>query len=251
MIAFIVPAHNEEHLIARTLQSIHESARLVGEQYAVIVANDASTDRTVAIAQQCGARVVSIESRQIAAARNAGASAALAMPDVSMLVFVDADTSINAATLRAALKAIERGAAGGGADVEFDGQIPHWADVMLRILRVIFRALRWSGGCFIFCRRDAFQATGGWDETVFAAEELYMAQALKRSGPFVVLREMVMTSGRKLRNHSAREIITVLFRIGFSGRRALKSRKALYLWYGPRELSGDVAEPALNGLIKR
>jgi glycosyltransferase involved in cell wall biosynthesis len=235
VIAFVVPAHNEELLIARTLESIHQSARALGQRYEIIVADDACTDRTAEIARAYQAQVVSIARRQIAAARNAGARAALQNDEVRMLFFVDADTSVNDRTLRAALEAIDQRAVGGGATVRFDGPVPHWAEVMLRIILAMFRLFKWSGGCFIFCRRDAFEATGGWDESLYAGEELFMAQALKRHGRFVVLREPIVTSGRKLRSHSAREILTSLFRIGLSGRRAVRSRKALALWYGPRE----------------
>src|SRR5205807_5555429 len=42
----------------------------------VIVADDSSTDRTAEIARQHGARVVSVQHRQISATRNAGAHAA-------------------------------------------------------------------------------------------------------------------------------------------------------------------------------
>ena len=234
MIAFVIPAHNEEQLLARTLESIHQSARAVGQRYEIIVVNDASTDGTVEIARRQEAQVVTICRRQIAAARNAGARQALQSDDVRVLIFVDADTLLNEATLRAALGALDRGAVGGGAAVQFDGPVPAWAQLMLAITSAMFRVLKWSGGCFIFCRRHAFEASGGWDESVYAAEELFMAQSLKRYGRFVVLAERVITSGRKLRAHSAREILTSLARIGFSGRRAIRNRKALALWYGPR-----------------
>jgi glycosyltransferase involved in cell wall biosynthesis len=76
MLAFVIPAHNEEQLIARTLESIHRAARAVGQPYEVFVVDDASTDRTAEIARDCAAQVVAIGRRQIAAARNAGARGA-------------------------------------------------------------------------------------------------------------------------------------------------------------------------------
>ena len=57
MISFVVPAYNEEAFIADTLNAIHCSARAVNEQYEIIVADDASTDRTAEIARSLGARV--------------------------------------------------------------------------------------------------------------------------------------------------------------------------------------------------
>ncbi len=237
MLAFIVPAHNEEQLIARTLESIHAAARAVGRAYDVFVADDASTDRTAEIARRHGARVVAIDRRQIAAARNAGAREALRNADTRVLVFVDADTMLPARTLAAALAALDRGAVGGGATIRFDGPIPRWADILLKAMMAVFRAMKWTGGCFVFCRRDAFESAGGWDETVFAAEELLFAQALKRHGRFVVLREPAITSARKLRAHSAREILTPMLRIGLRGLDGVRDRSELSIWYGPRRQS--------------
>src|SRR5258708_6345624 len=99
MISFVVPAYNEEKYLAATLASIHEAARCVGEPYEIVVANDASTDATAATAQAGGARVVNVEKRQIAATRNAGARASTG----EILIFVDADTRIDVAVVRAAL----------------------------------------------------------------------------------------------------------------------------------------------------
>ena len=37
MISFIVPAHNEQACLARTLQAIHESVRSLGQPYEIVV----------------------------------------------------------------------------------------------------------------------------------------------------------------------------------------------------------------------
>ena len=74
----------------------------------------------------------------------------------------------------------------------------------------------------------------GFDERLYGAEEIYMSVALGRHGRFVVLRESVLTSGRKLRAHSGREILGTLGRLLARGPRSLETRDALGLWYGPR-----------------
>ena len=109
MISFVVPAYNEEKYLAATLQSIHAAAKAVGESYEIVVANDASTDATAQIAEQHGARVVTVQKRQIAATRNAGARASSG----DMLIFVDADTQVNAPLISEAVAALRAGAAGG------------------------------------------------------------------------------------------------------------------------------------------
>ena len=51
MISFIVPAHNEQSYLGRSLAAIHESAGVVGQPYEIIVVDDASTDATAAVAR--------------------------------------------------------------------------------------------------------------------------------------------------------------------------------------------------------
>jgi hypothetical protein len=44
----------------------------------------------------------------------------------------------------------------------------------------------------------------------------------------------VITSGRKLRTYSPWEILAVCAKIGVRGRKAVRSREHLDLWYAPR-----------------
>jgi glycosyltransferase involved in cell wall biosynthesis len=230
MLSFIVPAHNEEALIGRTLAALHDAARALGEPYEIIVADDASTDRTADIARERGARVVSVNRRQIAAARNAGAKVATG----DRFIFVDADTLVSPQVLRAAMRALRRGVVGGGCLFRFDGEVPLYIDLLRRLAGPVCRAIALCGGCFLFCTRKAFLAAAGFDETVFAAEELFFAQRLKRQGRFVVLPEFVTTSGRKARDHSAWELLSPLARIAWRGRKSVCRRDGLEIWYGPR-----------------
>ena len=75
---------------------------------------------------------------------------------------------------------------------------------------------------------------GGFDERMYGAEEIAMSQALKRQGRFVVLRQPVLTSGRKLRAYSGREVLRVLLRLAVSGSNAVRRRETLDIWYGER-----------------
>jgi acetyl-CoA synthetase len=234
VISFVIPAHNEELLLGGTLRAIHDAARGAGlVAYEIVVADDASTDGTVEVARSHGARVVSIDRRHISAARNGGARAALGDP----LIFVDADTHLTAEALAGALGAMEQGAIAGGGAVRFDGEVPRYARVMLPMIVIAFRLARLTGGCFFFCRREGFDEVGGWDESVFAGEEVNFAKALKRRfgrRRFTVLREAVVTSGRKLRAYAPREMFRQMMGIAFRGQRAVRTRDRLGLWYGPR-----------------
>lgn len=230
MISFVIPAYNEEALLGRTLAALNVAARALGMPFEVVVVDDASTDRTTAIAREHGAHVVPVNHRQIAATRNAGARAAIG----DLLVFIDADTVVNESVVRSAIEAMRHGAVGGGCGFRFDGRLPLYGRILEAITVPLYRVLRLASGCFLFCTREAFQAVGGFDEGLFGAEEAAMSRALRRQGPFVVLRESVTTSGRKLRAYSAREVLGLLARLAVSGPKSVRRRKGLELWYGER-----------------
>jgi glycosyltransferase involved in cell wall biosynthesis len=229
-LSFIVPAYNEEYALGATLDAIRRAASVTCEPYEVIVVDDASTDQTSAVAASRGATIIRVARRQIAAARNAGAR--LATGD--MLFFVDADTSISAEILRSAIGALRNGAVGGGAAVAFDGPVPLYARLLLRLLIVSFRMNRLAAGCFLFCTHRTFLTVGGFNEAYYCAEEVVLSRALGQQGRFVILRESVTTSARKFRTYSTRELLASLFRIARRGRKAMQRREGLELWYGAR-----------------
>jgi glycosyltransferase involved in cell wall biosynthesis len=227
--SFVIPAHDEEALLADTLSSLRAAADAVGEPYEIILVDDASTDRTAAIAAAAGARVVPVALRQISAVRNAGARVASG----DTLVFVDADTHASPEAVRGVLDARRAGAIGGGARVRFDEPIPAWARRLMPLFMGSMVRLRWAAGCFVFVSRDAFNAVGGFDESLFASEEIALSRALKRRGRFVMLPDYVRTSGRKLRTYSGLEVLWLGVRVTVWPW-SLKRRSALPLWYGKR-----------------
>jgi len=241
VISFVVPAYNEEQLLGRSIGALNSAGHALGEPFEVVVANDASTDRTAEVALGRNARVVSVNHRQIAATRNAGARAATG----ELLIFVDADTVVTEAAVRAAVAAMRQGAVGGGCATRFDGRIPVYARVLLATAIPLYQRMGFAAGCFLFCTRGAFEAVGGFDEAMFGAEEAAMSRALARQGRFVILREHVTTSGRKLRAYSAREILGVLARLALTGPRSVRRREGLDMWYGDRR--PDPEDPAQPG----
>ena len=232
VLSFIVPAYNEEQLLAATLEAIHSAARDVAEPYEVIVVDDGSTDQTAALALQHGARVVPVAHRKISATRNSGAAVASG----EFFFFVDADTLVNPQVVQAALGALRGGAVGGGAAFKFDGVVPWYARLLLPMVVWLFRLSGIAAGCFLFCSQSAFVATGGFDESHFCAEEIAFSKALRRYGRFKVLKQCVTTSGRKLRTFSNREVMTMLMQIARRGPSGVKQRQGMDLWYGQRRI---------------
>ncbi|MGP0062846.1 MAG: glycosyltransferase [Isosphaeraceae bacterium] len=230
MISFIIPAYNEELVLGRTLCALDDVARASGEAFEVVVVDDASTDHTADVARQHGARVVSVNHRQIAATRNAGERESVG----EMMIFVDADTVVSGSAVRAAVEAMRAGAVGGGCAYRYDGRVSFYGRLLESLAVHLFRVLGLANGCFLFCTREAFHSAGGFDEGLFCAEEVAMSRALRRRGRFVVLRESVTTSGRKLRAYSSWEVTSLLARLALNWRKSVRQRRGLELWYGER-----------------
>jgi glycosyltransferase involved in cell wall biosynthesis len=226
MISFIIPAHNEEGWIGRSITAIRAAMEAIGEPCEIIVVDDASTDATARVAEAHGARLVQVAHRQIAATRNSGARAARG----DRFFFVDADTLANQAAIQAGLQAMHHGAIGGGCMFTFDSALPLWARILHPLALALSRPLKLVGGCFLFCTRAAYEAVGGFCERYYWSEELVFIKALKRWGRFVVPKQTVVTSARKLRTIAAWEVPAILFRWRFRP----QQRDGLDIYYGKR-----------------
>jgi glycosyltransferase involved in cell wall biosynthesis len=235
MISFVVPAHNEEAWIGRCLAAIREAMTTLSGEHEVVVVDDSSCDATSSVAQRHGARVIRVEHRQISASRNAGAREARG----DGLFFVDADTLVNPQVVRSALQQIRTGAVGGGCIPRFEGRLPLWWRVAYPFFVLGMRLLRQPGGSCLFCTRAAFEATGGFSEAHFAAEDAVFVTALKRYGRFALLPEPVITSGRNLRAHSFWGIARLLLRLALRGPNGFRDRRGLDLWYRPLREKGE------------
>ena len=190
-LSIVVPALNEAATLAARLQSL-APWRARGAE--LIVVDGGSTDGTPAIAQAHADRVLQAP-RGRASQLNAGACAARG----EVLLFLHADTQLPPEADRHIHEALAAGHDWGRFDVRIEGR-HRWLPVVARLMN--WRS-RWSGIATgdqaIFMTRQAFDAVGGFDERYFAAEELGLSRALKRQGTFLILREPVMSSGRKLR----------------------------------------------------
>lgn len=199
--SIIVPAFNEEALLETTLTHLKAAMSYISLAGEIIVTDNNSTDRTAEIAKSMGATVVYEPINQISRARNAGAKYARG----KYLVFVDADTQVAPRLLQSAINNLESGdCCGGGAVVDADAKISIAVKAILTYWNFLSRTLGLAAGCFVYCRREDFQAVGGFSENVYASEEIWLSIALKRIGrkskrKFCVINyPKVITSDRKL-----------------------------------------------------
>ncbi len=205
-ISIVIPAYNEAAFLPATLDAIGSAIEPYQKHFSipveVIVVDNGSTDATASIAQARGAKVVREDVRQIARARNRGASAASG----DFFLFCDADTRIHPETLLeiARLAQDERIIAGG--IPLLPEQATRGALFSLSVWNLISRTLNISGGT-LFCRKDVFQTLGGFPERFFIGEEVALQYRLKlyawRHGKKIRLlsRCGAVTSMRKIRDH--------------------------------------------------
>jgi glycosyltransferase involved in cell wall biosynthesis len=228
----VVPAYNEERYLPRTLAAIRAAMAQVPEaEGTLIVVDNGSTDRTAELAATAGAQVILEPHRQIARVRNTGGRRA----STPFLIFVDADTWISPALLRETLAALHSGrVCGGGTICRFDSA-PRWARAMMQGWNAFSRGVGWAAGSYFFCLREGLLATGGFDETVYASEELGFSRVLKRWGrargmKFRILREPVVTSSRKLEWFGTAQLLGWMLRFLLNPLAARK-RENCALWY--------------------
>lgn len=238
-ISIIVPAFNEERLLADSLAAIQAASAVFaarGWAHELIVCDNNSSDRTAEIARAAGARVVFEPVNQIARARNTGAEAATG----DWLLFIDADSYPEPALFTDMAERIESGRVlGGGATIRMDHK-QCMARCGIGFWNLASRFGKLMAGSFIFVDAAAFRSIGGFSHDWFAGEELDFCWRLKRSArkttrSIVILhRHPLRTSARKIDLYTQWEMLWMLARVFMSGGRSLRSRENTRIWYDGR-----------------
>ena len=232
--SIIIPAYNEAVELPSTLTSVLRAMEAVSLEGECIVVDNNSTDSTAAVALSHGADLVVQEpTNQIARARNAGAAKASGRS----LIFIDADTRIRPELLVEALHRLEETpCVGGGSVIKFESEVSALGRIGIWLWECTSRFAHIAAGSFIFCRREAFEAVGGYDESLYASEEIRFSRLIKKWGrfndlDFVILdKAPALTSARKLTWYSGSQIlgwIALIILMPF----AVRSRKLCSFWY--------------------
>ena len=217
-LSVIVPAHNEEATIDRTLAHTWEHVRPAE----VFVANVSSSDRTGEIASRT-ARVLTLETTR-GAALNLAASQATG----DVLLFVHADTLLPgdaAAQVETALD--DPRVVGGAFRLRLDDPgwlarlVSHMVNVRSALLGTFF------GDQALFVRSEIFDRVGGYrDWSVM--EDLEILSRLRQHGRLALLNAHVITSARRHRGNGwIKTLATVwticlLFRLGVPSQAMLR-----------------------------
>ena len=231
-LSVIIPAWNEAELLPGTLEALDNALSEAAVRAEVIVVDNASTDDTAAIATARGAHVVMEPERKIARVRNAGAEVASGR----WLLFLDADTRGSRVHLVAVQSAWTGSLAGAGAPVTLDAPLSRFYAVGMRVWNALSRRFRVAAGCFVLARADLHHAIGGFDERLYAGDEIRYSRALRREGRRQGLEFRILTvppvvsSARKVHWHAAWQHVLVLLTFllfPWAGR----FRRLSWFWY--------------------
>jgi glycosyltransferase involved in cell wall biosynthesis len=205
-LSVIIPAHDEERVIAGTLRAIDAQRPRVHE---VIVVCNGCRDNTAACARAAGARVVVTQRSGVSLARNLGARHATG----DTLLFVDADVRLEPG-LTAAIGAAAptRRMTVGTVRVVPDCRryALHYA-----VAAVMIRSLRAASNGLIFCSAPLFATAAGFPEGIQVGEDnMFMRRARHTPGVRYrfIQRPAAVSDTRRLRRWGSLRLLFIWLR---------------------------------------
>ena len=223
-LSVIIPAYNEEDVIADTVNGVLERGGSQIEE--VLVVDGGSGDRTVQRAREAGARTVNSPRQGRSAQMNFGAQKSRG----EVLYFLHADSVPPADFDLNILTGMEQGDAG-CFRLAFDRD--HWLlNFYAWCTRFDIDLFRF-GDQSLFIRKDLFWKIGGFREDHVVMEDQEIIKRIKRKGSFSILPGKVVTSARKYRDNGILRLqfiftlIVILYKLGLSQQKLVSVYKKL------------------------
>ena len=176
-ISVIIPAHNEQDYLGRTLDALNCQDY---PEWEIIVVANGCIDRTAEAAQGKCHRLVTLAQKNLGVARNLGAR----MATGELLVFLDADTTLERGALRVIGEQFTESCAGGTLKGRPDSnrfayRLIYW----LKNFTHRFIVHNGSSGVII-CWKQDFTRVGGFDEKLELRENSHLVRRLKKFGRY-------------------------------------------------------------------
>ncbi len=205
-LSVVIPANNGGPDFERCLRGLRDSTFAPAE---IIVVDDASADRTAALAEAAGARVIRNPTRLgPAAARNIGAQAAAS----DLVFFLDADVALRPDALDRAIRRFEADPGLAGLFGSYDDD-PSGPGLLSRFRNLLHHYVHQAGtfvddarpartfwtGCGAI-RRDVFIEHGGFDPQLYrrpAIEDIELGYRITRAGHRILLARDVQATHMK------------------------------------------------------
>lgn len=206
-ISVIIPAHNEEEVIPRTLDALR---RQNYPAFETIVVTNGCTDRTAEVVRNQCDQLYELPERGLGPARNLGAGKA----NGQLLVFLDADTILEPDGLSAIARKFTRHHSAGTLRGDPDPGKPAYK--MIYFLKNFVHqshAHHGSSGV-ILCWKDHFDAVGGFDNDLYLRENSDLMKKLRRFGAYKYIDDTpAITSMRRYEKMGTAEMILLWMRV--------------------------------------
>lgn len=178
----IIPAHNEESYIEKTLSSIPKTIK-------VVVVCNGCTDSTESIAKN-HAKVISVPDKNVSKARNLGAKNSLG----EILIFLDADTYfISEKAFEEIEKTLKTSVVGTCKSVPDSKSLK--AGIVIAF-KNLFLWTNWTSG-IIFCKKETFEKVHGFNEDLAKKEDRDFVNKCLKYGSFGIANCYVVNSMRR------------------------------------------------------
>jgi len=198
LVSVIIPTLNEEKYIEKTLITVKN--QLTSFPYEIIVSDGKSKDNTVEKAKKYADKIIICDRRGISVGRNTGAKYASG----KYLVFLDADTLLLPDTLEKLINELRK------KDVvlvscflfpsEYDAACIFYYWVFNQFSRGSVRLKPQIPGIIMACKKDAFEAIGGFNEKMKILEDFDFSERISKLGKVkIVSSTFVLTSPRRFK----------------------------------------------------
>jgi glycosyltransferase involved in cell wall biosynthesis len=203
-ITFVIPCFNEEKNIRSCVLSIQDELKSRKcFSHEIIVADNGSTDSSVAVARSSGARVIEEPRQGVVFAREAGYRNA----KYALIANIDADNRMPAGWLNVALREISNpGVAAISGPIRYD-DVPFWIIWGSKLFYLVARFFHCvigptlQGGNFVI-RKDVLDAMHGYDTSFeFYGEDTKTANDASKIGRIVLVPDLwIYSSPRRLKH---------------------------------------------------
>lgn len=201
LVSVVIPAHNEEAYLERTLAALKRQRY---PRYEVIVVANGCTDRTADVAQARCHRLVVLSQKGLGVSRNLGAR----MASGDLLIFLDADTLLTSGALGSIAKKFSRHDS--AATLRGRPDANRFAYHLIYFLKNFTHRFHLHSGSsgVIICWKKHFVQLGGFDEGLEVCENSDLIQRLKRFGTYKYINGVTATTSmRRYERRGVRRIV--------------------------------------------